>query len=196
MEPGTMELAGARLRLLPAAPALAEAAAAYYTRNRAFLQPFEPVRPAAFYTPAGQAACLAQEQAAAAARAAFRWYLVPAGASGPVVGAVGLNHVVWGAFRSAFLGYKLDADWLNRGLMTEAVALVTACAFGSLGLHRIEANVMPRSAPSLQVLEKNGYRSEGLARRYLNINGVWEDHIHMARLAEDPPAEKGGSHNG
>ena len=53
-----------------------------------------------------------------------------------------------------------------------------------LGLHRIEANIMPCNLPSLGVAEKCGFVREGLSRKYLKINGVWEDHIHMVRLNE------------
>ena len=66
--------------------------------------------------------------------------------------------------------------------MTWAVDQVVQFAFSNIGLHRIEANVMPRNTPSLRVLEKNGFSSEGLAKHYLSIHGVWEDHIHMVRL--------------
>ena len=55
-------------------------------------------------------------------------------------------------------------------------------AFGPLALHRVEANIMPRNQASLRVAEKCGFQPEGLARRYLCINGVWEDHLHMVRL--------------
>jgi ribosomal-protein-alanine N-acetyltransferase len=54
--------------------------------------------------------------------------------------------------------------------------------FGEYGLHRIEANIMPRNAASLRVVEKAGFHREGLAKKYLKINGVWEDHIHMVLL--------------
>ena len=76
--------------------------------------------------------------------------------------------------------------------MTQAVGLVTRFAFQELGLHRIEGNVMPRNKASIRVLEKNGYRPEGMARSYLEINGVWEDHIHMVKLAEDQDENKEG----
>ena len=66
--------------------------------------------------------------------------------------------------------------------MTAAVGMVVRYAFAEAGLHRVEANVMPRNRPSLRVLEKNGFINEGLSRCYLNINGVWEDHIHMVRI--------------
>lgn len=92
---------------------------------------------------------------------------------------------MWGAFRSCFVGYKLDKDYLNCGYMTQAVALLCDYAFSQLKLHRIEGNVMPRNQASLRVLEKNGFVNEGLSRKYLNINGVWEDHIHMVKLGPD-----------
>ena len=99
-----------------------------------------------------------------------------------IIGMIGLNNVVWGAFCSAFLGYKLDKDFLNRGCMSMAVEMLTEYAFEELHLHRIEANVMPRNKASLRVLEKNHFKNEGISKYYLNINGVWEDHIHMVKI--------------
>ncbi|OCN01164.1 hypothetical protein A7X67_07275 [Clostridium sp. W14A] len=104
-----------------------------------------------------------------------------------VLGSAALNGIVRGCFQSCFLGYRLDEKNQCRGYMTEAVEAVTGYAFRELGLHRIEANVMPRNKASLRVLEKAGYREEGVARRYLKINGVREDHIHMVRLNEAQP---------
>ena len=95
---------------------------------------------------------------------------------------IGLNNVVWGAFCSAFLGYKLDEALVNRGYMSMAIAIVVQYAFQELRLHRIEANVMPRSGASLRALEKNHFINEGMSRDYLRINGRWEDHIHMVKL--------------
>jgi ribosomal-protein-alanine N-acetyltransferase len=57
--------------------------------------------------------------------------------------------------------------------------------FNDLGLHRIEANVMPKNKPALNLLEKLGYYNEGIAKKYLKIDGVWEDHIHMVYLNEE-----------
>lgn len=179
-----MILENEALRLLPADTALAPRAAAYYVRNRAFLRPFEPERPPAFFTPEGQRDILLREVLDAQGRRAYRFYIEPKCASGLLIGSVGLNNVVWGAFCSAFLGYKLDAVYTGRGCMTEAVRLVVEYAFTQIGLHRIEANVMPRNAASLRVVEKNGFEPEGLARKYLKINGVWEDHLHMVKLNE------------
>ena len=129
-----------------------------------------------------QQALLEEEAHARGAGTGFRFYIQPVGEPQTVIGSIGLNNVVWGAFRSAFLGYKLEEPRQGRGYMTMAVDMVVRHAFEDLGLHRIEANVMPRNKASLRVLEKNGYQAEGLARHYLNICGVWEDHIHMVKL--------------
>ena len=99
-----------------------------------------------------------------------------------MIGMIGINGVARGPFQSAFLGYKLDGAYLNRGFMTAAVGEAVRYAFDELNLHRLEANVMPRNKASLRVLEKNGFTNEGTASEYLNINGVWEDHIHMVKL--------------
>lgn len=172
------------LRLTPADPSLAPAVADYYERNRAFLAAFEPVREERFFTVEGQRELLEQEVQEREARRAYRFYIQPVDQPQTIIGVIGLNNVVWGAFRSSFLGYKLDQNYINRGYMTAAVAMLVEYAFTELGLHRIEANVMPRNSASLRVLQKNGFCNEGLSKYYLQINGVWEDHIHMVKLNE------------
>lgn len=171
-----------RLLLLPAKEDLAAPLAAYYRRNRDFLRPFEPPREEDFFTEAHQRGILRREAEEAEQNTSRRFYLQLPDQPDCIIGMAGLNNIVWGAFRSAFLGYKLDGELTGRGYMTEAVAAVTDFAFTQLRLHRIEANVMPRNRASLRVLEKNGYVNEGLSRYYLNINGVWEDHVHMVRI--------------
>jgi len=102
-----------------------------------------------------------------------------------IIGRISLGGVLRGAFQNAYLGYWIDAEMQGRGLMTEAVRATTGFAFGGAGLHRLQAAVMPRNAPSLRVLEKAGYRREGLAQRYLCIAGTWEDHVLLAMTAEE-----------
>jgi ribosomal-protein-alanine N-acetyltransferase len=104
-----------------------------------------------------------------------------------IIGRVTFGGVLRGAFQNAYLGYWIDADHQGRGLMTEAVAAATTFAFTALGLHRVQAAVMPRNTPSQHVLEKVGYRREGLAVRYLCIAGAWEDHLIYAMTVEERP---------
>ena len=174
-----------RLLLIPADPALAESVAAYYLRNRDFLRIYEPQREEEFFTAAYQAQLLASDAQMAAEQRGYRFYIAPQSQPQLIIGSIALNNIVWGVFKSCHLSYKLDKDFLNIGLMTEAVAAIEEFAFKQLQLHRIEANVMPRNAPSMRVLQKCGYENEGFSKKYLCINGVWEDHIHMVKLNEE-----------
>jgi ribosomal-protein-alanine N-acetyltransferase len=102
-----------------------------------------------------------------------------------ILGRIALGGLLRGAFQNAYLGYWIDAEHEGRGLMTEAVRAATSFAFGAAALHRVQAAVMPSNAGSQRVLEKAGYRREGLAARYLFIAGVWEDHVLFAMTAEE-----------
>jgi ribosomal-protein-alanine N-acetyltransferase len=102
-----------------------------------------------------------------------------------IVGRIALGGVLLGAFQNAYLGYWIDVEHQGRGLMTEAVRATTSFAFHTAALHRVQAAVMPRNAASQRVLDKVGYRREGVAQRYLCIAGAWEDHVVFAVTAEE-----------
>ncbi|HEY8039872.1 MAG TPA: GNAT family protein [Polyangiaceae bacterium] len=102
-----------------------------------------------------------------------------------IIGRIALGGVLLGAFQSAYLGYWIDAEHQGKGLMTEAVRATTTFAFRVAGLHRVQAAVMPGNGSSQRVLEKVGYRREGLAQRYLCIAGRWEDHVLFAVTSEE-----------
>jgi [ribosomal protein S5]-alanine N-acetyltransferase len=155
-----------------------------YLRNRAHLSPWEPAHPPDYYSIAGQRA---RSLEVAAGRAAGReaTYGIVEESTGALVGRVALTRILRGPLQSAHLGYLVDADHCRRGYATEAVRQMLAVAFTELRLHRVEAAVMPRNAASLRVVARAGFREEGLARGYLCINGVWEDHRIFARTAED-----------
>jgi [ribosomal protein S5]-alanine N-acetyltransferase len=177
-----MTLETTDLILRTADPAFADSLVQYYRRNQAFLEAFEPKRNEAYFTRANQKALLRQEAADEADQKGFRFYVFLKADPQTVIGSVGMSQIVWGCFLSCFLSYKMDCDHLNKGYMTQAVGAVVRFAFDSLRLHRIEANIMPRNKPSRRVLEKCGFREEGISEKYLKINGVWEDHVHMVRL--------------
>ena len=113
------------------------------------------------------------------------FYISEAGGADRVIGTITLANLVMGPMCSGLLGYRLDREYLNRGYMTEAVEILTDYAFAALGLHRIEAYALPRNAASLRVLEKCGFRAEGIARAYMRVNGVWEDHVRLARINDN-----------
>ena len=109
------------------------------------------------------------------------------------LGKVALSGVHRSSFQSCFLGYWVDEASCNQGIATESVAAMLAFAFGPLGLHRVQAAIMPRNAPSLTVVRKLGFRLEGHAKRYLKIAGEWEDHEIFAMTSEDYETAKSAS---
>jgi ribosomal-protein-alanine N-acetyltransferase len=115
----------------------------------------------------------------------FVLMITPRGDEDRIIGRVALGGVLLGAFQNAYLGYWIDRDHQGQGLMTEAVRATTAFAFRTAALHRVQAAVMPRNLSSQRVLEKVGYRREGIAERYLCIAGIWEDHVVFAVTAEE-----------
>ena len=151
-------------------------------RNRAFLTPWEPLRDEIFWTRPGQEADVAAALRERDEGRAFPFVIVE---DGRLVGRVNLSGIVRGVFQNAYLGYWVDEDAGGRGVATEAVRQTVAFAFGEGGLHRVQAAVMPRNAASIRVLEKAGFREEGLARQYLRVAGAWEDHKLYAVTKED-----------
>lgn len=158
----------------------------YYKRNKEFLEEWEPVRSSEFYTLEAQAAQLGNELKDFEEKRGLRLWIFKKDdkKEDRIIGLIAFNNIVWGAFLSCFLGYKLDKEELNSGYITEALKKGIEVVFNEYRLHRIEANIMPKNIRSLRVVEKLGFYNEGLARKYLRINGSWEDHIHMVLLNE------------
>ena len=107
---------------------------------------------------------------------------------GRLAGQVTIDNIVRGALRSGHLGYWVDSAVAGRGVASLAVALVCDHAFGPVGLHRLQADIRPENGPSRRLVERLGFRQEGLFRSYLDIDGAWRDHLAYALLAEDAPA--------
>ena len=104
-----------------------------------------------------------------------------------LVGQLTVSSITWGSLRSANIGYWVDEACAGRGITPTAVALAVDHCFGAAGLHRIEVCIRPENAASLRVVHKLGFRSEGLRRAYLHIDGGWRDHESFALTAEDVP---------
>ena len=104
---------------------------------------------------------------------------------GAFAGEINLNNVVRGAFQSATIGYWIDKSRAGRSLMSEAVVVLAQYAFEEMRLHRLEICIIPRNVNSRRVMEKLDIRTEGTAERFLEINGVWEDHIRYGITYEE-----------
>lgn len=154
----------------------------YFKRNQGFLEVWEVKRTSDFYTVQQMKALIKDDMVGLEAGHTLRLWIFKKDAPQKVIGSVALSNIIRGAFQSAFIGYRLDAKEINRGYMCEAVKKMVELAFNRLGLHRIEANIIPRNIPSRRMIENAGFSYEGLSKKYLRINGVWEDHIHMVIL--------------
>jgi ribosomal-protein-alanine N-acetyltransferase len=126
-----------------------------------------------------------RELLAAAAAPTEALFLIVRDEDGAIAGYARLSQIFLGGFRSAYLGYAAFVGFEGRGYMTEGLRLVLREAFGSIGLHRVEANVQPDNVRSIALVERLGFRREGFSPRYLKIGGRWRDHLRFAILAEE-----------
>jgi ribosomal-protein-alanine N-acetyltransferase len=116
-------------------------------------------------------------------------YLIFSEASLALLGGLSISNVRRGVAQTASLGYWMGAPHAGRGYMTDAVCAAVQFAFAHLRLNRLEAACLPSNAASKRVLDKVGFKLEGRARRYLKIDGRWQDHDLYALLHDDPRPE-------
>lgn len=154
--------------------------------SRAFLEPWEPRWMPDEFERSAWRLRVNHYRRDYAQGAAMAFFMYERG-HGRLVGGITLGNIRHGVSKSAQIGYWIGQPYAGQGLMTDAVKTLSRFAFGELTLHRIEAACIPENSRSIRVLEKAGFRREGLLRSYLRINGVWQDHYLYARIADDPP---------
>ncbi|QHC67325.1 GNAT family N-acetyltransferase [Rathayibacter sp. VKM Ac-2759] len=151
--------------------------------NRAWLRQWEASDPrggAAFDVRASIRALQQNARAGGGAPFLIDW-------DGELAGQLNVSNIGYGSLSSGSIGYWVSERFAGRGITPVAVALATDHAFFDLGLHRIEICIRPENRPSLRVVEKLGFRYEGLRRRFIHINGDWRDHFCFALVAEEVP---------
>ena len=102
-----------------------------------------------------------------------------------LVGEMNVSSIQRGPFQNAYVGYWIDQRVAGQGYTPEALVVALRFAFEDLHLHRLQIAIIPRNRPSRRVVEKLGIRLEGMAERYLEINGNWEDHFRYAITVEE-----------
>ncbi|GAA2303292.1 GNAT family protein [Actinomadura luteofluorescens] len=170
--------AGVRLRAVQMADA--EALAALYRENRAYLRPWEPERGEAYFTVDGQRANLRELVEAYAVEEMWPGVIL---VDGEIAGRITLNNILRGPLQSCFVGYWVARAHAGRGVATEAVRQALDVAFGALLLHRVEAFTRVDNLASQRVLERNGFTPVGTARRHIHLDGRWHDERLFERLA-------------
>ncbi|MFC8826496.1 GNAT family N-acetyltransferase [Streptomyces sp. NPDC057137] len=115
-----------------------------------------------------------------------RGFLVRVRETGAAAGMVNINSVIRGRYQGASLGYAAFAPSAGRGYMAEGLTATLRHAFDDLRLHRLEANIQPDNKASLALVQRLGFRYEGLSPAYLYIDGAWRDHERWAIAAPSP----------
>lgn len=154
-------------------------------KSREFLTPWEPIWPADDLTRSAFRRRLRRYAEDQRNDIAYS-FLIFRSQDDALVGGLTLANVRRGVSQAGSIGYWVGAPYARQGFMTAAVQALVPFCFGSLKLHRLEAACIPTNKPSIALLEKCGFQREGYARKYLCINGTWQDHLLYARLKEDP----------
>jgi ribosomal-protein-alanine N-acetyltransferase len=160
--------------------------AAVRSESRAFLAPWEPVWASDELTKSAFRRRIKRYQKETRADTAYAFFVFRKD-DDMLMGGCTLSNVRRGVTQCCALGYWIGERFARQGYMFDAVRALGPFIFSTLGLHRIEAACLPSNAPSQNLLIKAGFRQEGLARGYLQINGEWRDHALFALLADDPP---------
>jgi len=154
--------------------------------SRTFLEPWEPVWATDELSKGAFRRRLKRYQRETRADTAYAFFVFRA-RDDALLGGCTLSNVRRGVTQSCALGYWIGERFARQGFMFDAVKALIPFIFSTLGLHRIEAACLPSNQASRNLLAKAGFREEGLARRYLLINGDWKDHILFALLADEAP---------
>ena len=181
-----LRLYGRRVVIRPLAPADFREWSEVRQHNESWLTPWEPLRAAHHPDPtvdrdAFASRCLARDRD----RQAGTGYAFGVLVANSVAGEVNLNNVVRGAQQSGTIGYWIDRRHAGQSYVAEAVAVLAKFAFDELRLHRLEICIVPRNNNSRRVMDKLRIREEGTAQRFLEINGVWEDHVRYGFTTEE-----------
>ncbi|RLM23057.1 ribosomal protein S5 alanine N-acetyltransferase [Brenneria alni] len=150
--------------------------AEYYSENRDFLKPWEPVRDVSHCYPSGWQARLSVINDMHKQGIAYHFLLLDPNEN-EVCGVANFSNVLRGAFHACYLGYSLGQKWQGQGLMYEALQPALRYMQRQQNMHRIMANYMPHNRRSGNLLARLGFEREGYAKDYLLIDGKWQDHV-------------------
>ncbi|MDP3554499.1 GNAT family N-acetyltransferase [Methylocystis sp.] len=154
-------------------------------KSRSFLTPWEPLWPIDDLTRASFRYRVRRHAEEMARDEAYSFFIFRE-EDDALMGGLSFGHVRRGVSQAATLGYWMGEPYAGKGHMTRAARAACAYAFEKRGFHRIEAACLPTNEPSKRLLERVGFKQEGYARSYLNINGQWRDHLLYAMLETDP----------
>lgn len=154
----------------------------YQLRNKAFLKKWEPQKFNGYYDLYYQKKVLVKELHEFYKGNMLRLWIFKKGDMDRIIGSICFSNIERNASLSCYLGYRLEQNEIHKGYMTETLRRGVGIMFNQYRLHRIEADIMPSNHSSLSVVKRLRFFEEGIAYKFLKINGKWEDHIRMVRL--------------
>ena len=157
----------------------------FYKKNADIFELYEPLLGDDFYTLDHHKKILEFEYKNIMSLNMVRYWLFDANNSSTIIGTVSLRNIIRPIYSCCTIGYKMDRDYMNKGLMTEALNCVIPHAISELGLHRFEALVLPDNAPSISLLKKIGFQQEGLLRDKILIGDTRKDHLMYSYIANN-----------
>ncbi|MPQ42875.1 GNAT family N-acetyltransferase [Clostridium tarantellae] len=173
------EIVGKRIVLKNLTPEYAKDMLDYYIKNEKHLREFEPSRDNSFYTYEGQKSLLIESYKQFIDGSALDLGIFK---NNKLIGKIKVSNIVYGSFRSAFIGYSIDKTYEGCGYMSESVKLLCDYVFKEMDLHRLEASTLINNLKSQKVLEKCGFNKLGINKEYLFINGKWRDHLTFYKI--------------
>jgi [ribosomal protein S5]-alanine N-acetyltransferase len=176
------QLCNGRVLLRPPAVSDFEAWVELRQSSRAFLEPWEPLWSPSEFSKFNFRARVKHYQQQMRDDASYPFFIFHQH-EGHLLGAVTASNVRRGVAQMCSVGYWIGERFAHQGYMSEALCGLVSHALGNLALHRVEAACLPANAASIAVLQRNGFVQEGIAQKYLQIAGKWQDHLLFARLA-------------
>ncbi len=162
---------------------MAEDVLDFYRRNRPYFDAFEMTRADNFYSKAYQSASLQLEYNEIIKKKYVRFWIYEKKNPKKIIGTVSISNIVMGCFRTGMFGYKLDHVYWGKGYATEACEKLIEIA-KELGLHRLEAFIMPANEKSIRLIERLNFDYEGISYKSLEVNHKYEDHYRYALILQ------------
>lgn len=152
----------------------------FYSRSREAFEKWEPDRPGNFYSVSHQAALLRMEFQLAARMTSLRFWVFCKEAPKQIIGTVSFQEITRSIYQSCRIGYKFDPSFWHQGYAAEALRCGLGVIWEEVKLHRVEALVLPENTASIRLLERLGFRNEGISYGCVYLHGQWCDHFRFS----------------
>lgn len=179
------ELSTERLNLKVLGPEAAPMVLSFYQRNKDIFEKYEPILGNDFYTLERQKNILDFEHKNIMRLLMVRYWIFHKNNPTQIIGTVSYRNIVRPIYESCTIGYKMDRDYVNQGYCSEAIRATLPTVSSELGIHRFEALILPDNTPSIHLVEKLGFKFEGILRDKIIIHGERLDHCMYSYLADN-----------